>query len=250
MLISAITVDDGTYFVLSFERNFCGDDISTPPEERPTWKPSYQISTNQDVANDGVSKSPQKPLSSLKQAIFNSSDIPSYMLSHDGSFYLTNDKLREVLGDVMGGPEGCSATDFRGRFEVWDEHFTRRLKVEEYPGMILLATKKPFDNVTHGFLHARTRARHVFQVKGECLYDDETGEFLGGICLCNSLQEYSNFVLDQQTRRLQSHETICNLMPHMVWATNPDGYCDYFSERVSLPCPFEEAGDAKFLVVV
>jgi hypothetical protein len=74
-------------------------------------------------------------------------------------------------------------------------------------------------------------------VSGECLYDDDTGEFLGGICWCRDLQEYSDFLSEQQQRILESHETICNLMPHLVWTTTTDGDCDWFSQRVGIYAP-------------
>ena len=71
----------------------------------------------------------------------------------------------------------------------------------------------------------------MMNVSGECLYDDDTGEFMGGICWCRDLQEYSD-LSQQEQRRLENHETICNLISHMVWTTTPDGMCDWHSERV------------------
>jgi hypothetical protein len=82
-------------------------------------------------------------------------------------------------------------------------------------------------------MYTITGDKVVMNVSGECLYDDDTGEFMGGICWCRDLQEYGDFLSEQQQRTLESHETICNLMPHLVWTTTTEGFCDWFSQRVS-----------------
>jgi hypothetical protein len=97
----------------------------------------------------------------------------------------------------------------------------------------LVREKTPFVNYRCGFIHAMTGVRIAMNVSAECLYDEDTGEFVGGVCWCRDLQEYSDFLNDRQQQRLKSHETICNLMPHLVWTATPDGYCDWYSERVS-----------------
>ena len=131
----------------------------------------------------------------------------------------------------MGAENGCEGEELRRQLEVWDEHFERRLGPEELPGMKVVTTRAPFTDYRCGCLHADTRKRIILIVHGECLYDDDTGEFLGGLCWCDDLQEFSEFVLEQQQRKLRSHETICDLMPHLVWTTAVEGKCDYFSER-------------------
>ena len=167
--------------------------------------------------------------------VFDSCNVAAFILSADEKFYLANKKTREFLGDVMGGAEGCEGVSLRSRLEVWDEHFTRRLDQSEVPGVRLVREKTPFVNYRCGFIHAMTGVRIAMNVSGECLYDDDTGEFVGGVCWCRDIQEYSDFLNDRQQQRLKSHETNCNLMPHLVWTATPDGYCDWYSERVSSP---------------
>jgi hypothetical protein len=64
----------------------------------------------------------------IKKAVFDSSNIASFILTVDEKLYLANKKTREVLGDFMGGAEGCDGSSLRERLEIWDEHFTRPLE--------------------------------------------------------------------------------------------------------------------------
>jgi hypothetical protein len=50
-----------------------------------------------------------KTIAQLKMAIFDSCEVGGFILSEDEQFYLTNKKLREQIGDVMGGARGCEA---------------------------------------------------------------------------------------------------------------------------------------------
>jgi hypothetical protein len=247
VLISILTADDGVHYILAFERSAHAEKVPThpyiPDGDRPV---SPADSAERLPPKDG--EMPSMPIgdkllrtpgekirlmAQLKIAVFDSCEVGGFFLSEDEQFYLTNKKLREMLGDVMGGPDGVDGTSLRGRLEIWDEHFTRRLDVSEMPGMRLVRSPRtPFRDYRCGFTHAVTGDRVVINVSGECLYDDSTGDFIGGVCWCRDLQEYSDFVTQQQQRCLESHETICNLMPHMVWTTTPDGMCDWFSERV------------------
>jgi hypothetical protein len=234
ILVSILTADDGLHYVLSFERSAHIEKKLIPHQDDQISFPDggYSVTPNRlphDAAVDG-----RRDIARIKRAVFDSSNVAGFILTVDEKFYLTNKKTREVLGDVMGGAEGCDGLSFRGRMEIWDENFTKRLDTTEFPGMRLVRAKKPFTDYRCGFTHAVTGDKVVMNVSGECLYDDDTGEFMGGICWCRDLQEYSDFLSEQKQRRLESHETICNLMPHLVWMTTPDGFCDWYSQRVRL----------------
>ncbi|PVH74467.1 hypothetical protein DL98DRAFT_519277 [Cadophora sp. DSE1049] len=131
----------------------------------------------------------------------------------------------------MGGADGCDGPSLRERMAIWDENFQKKLQAIYFPGLKMVRTRKPFTGYRCGFIHAVTGDRVVMSVDGECLYDDLSGEFIGGLCWCRDLQEYSDFLVDALQRRLESHETICNLLPHLVWTTTTDGLCDWFSNR-------------------
>lgn len=38
---------------------------------------------------------------------------------------MTNKMAREILGDVMGGAEGCDGPSLRVKLEIWDENFLK-----------------------------------------------------------------------------------------------------------------------------
>lgn len=230
VLFSTLKAADGVHFILSFERSAHMEKgiISDGDEATPSLM--AMLPTPGGVGRNAVG--PVQNILRVKKAVFDSHDVPGFILTVDEEFYLANIKAREVLGDVMGGAEGCDGS-VRTRLEIWDENFTRRLNQTEFPGMRLVRAKVPFTDYRCGFVHAVTGDKIVTYVDGECLYDDDTGEFLGGLCWCREVQEYSDFLVDQQQRRLRSHETICNLMPHLVWTTKTDGQADWFSERVS-----------------
>ncbi|PMD19299.1 hypothetical protein NA56DRAFT_690619 [Hyaloscypha hepaticicola] len=230
ILVSILTADDGNYFLLSFER-------SAQTEKKAMSGGEDQISSNDEhpvlptmVRHDTVIDG-GRDINRIKKAVFDSSNVMGFILTVDEKFYLANKKTREVLGDVMGEAEGCDGLSLREEVDIWDENFMRLLEPAEFPGMTLVRARKPFTNHRYGFTHTKTGDRIVMNISGECLYDDDTGEFLGGICWCRGLQKYSEFLSDQQQRTLESHETICNLMPHLVWTTTTCGSCDWFSQR-------------------
>lgn len=234
VLISTLTAGDGCHFVLSFERSSEEQKASTKQDYLPAG-PGPTIIPTKGQPEDLRSK-----IQRFKLAVFDSCATVGFILTADEKFYLSNKATREKLGPIMGGPEGCDGSSFRSELEVWDETFTNLLEPSEFPAIRVVRTRKPFTDCKYGFTHAGTGHKAVMNVSGECLFDDETGEFLGGLCWCKDLQDYSEFIVAEQQRRLHSHETICNLMPHMVWTTTQSGEADYFSQRVCFPWKFPE----------
>jgi len=232
ILANTLTANDGVHFVLSFEqapylKNKAGSRAG------PTYNDMSPASSPEDEKRRNFPEGLHK-VSKIKQAVFNSCTVAGFVLSGDEKFYLSNNKFRETLGNnIMGGSDGCDVSSLRATLPVWDEKFERRLQPGELPATKMVRTQVPFADFRCGFTHITTGAQMIMNVSGECLYDDDTGEFLGGLCWCTEFQEYSDFLTDQMQSRLTSHETICNVMPHFVWTTTADGECDWFSRRVS-----------------
>ncbi|CZT10706.1 related to histidine kinase [Rhynchosporium graminicola] len=229
ILVSIVTVESGKHFMLSFEGSPhldkrtilpVGDEVS---HARMLSKP---LGPDIQDENGGW-----KNILKIKRAVFDSWSAPGFVLTADEQFYVSNKKARETLGDLLGGEDGCNGSKLRAQLEVWDENFATKLEASEFPSVRLVRTREPFTKNRFGFIHAVTGDKLVVSIDGECLYDDETGEFLGGICWCKDMQLYSDYVANQLQRRLESHETICNLLPHLVWTTTVDGTCDWFSNR-------------------
>jgi hypothetical protein len=248
ILLSILTADDGNYFLLSFERSAQTEKkVMSGGEGQISSNDEHSVLPNRVWHDTGIDGG--RDINRIKKAVFDSSNVMGFILTVDEKFYLANKKTREVLGDVMGEAEGCDGLSLREKIDIWDENFTRQLEPAEFPGMTLVRAKKPFTDYRYGFTHTKTGDRIVMNVSGECLYDDDTGEFMGGICWCRDLQKYSEFLSDQQQRTLESHETICNLMPHLVWTTTTCGSCDWFSQRVRQEMHVNEATTKRSAVV-
>ena len=160
-----------------------GKNRTLPLRLSPLSRELSLIDPNETVPDEN----PRHDVSRLKLAIFDSCLLTAFIISADECFYLTNKKTREVLGEILGGSEGCDGLSMRAGMEVWDENFSRKLDVSEYPGVKLVRSREGFTGYRCGFLHMVSGKQIVMSVDGECLYDDQTEEFLGGICVCVTL---------------------------------------------------------------
>ena len=232
--IDALNEDRGLHFILTFESpiflqenpvNYrSGSTLLTNKLKEPQHKPAF-------IRDD--------TFCSLRKAVFDNVETPAFIITADGEFYLTNRTVEEVLGKSMGGENGCRQNMFRDALQIWDAEFTRQLSPDEYFGTVLARTRKPFTNQRSGFINPINGDRMTTLMSGECLYD-EAGIYLGAICWCEDIQEYEQYLIEKQHNLLRSHETICDLMPHLVWTARPDGYCDWYSRRVRMAsgnCP-------------
>ncbi|KAM0312028.1 hypothetical protein ACHAO8_006702 [Botrytis cinerea] len=223
--IDALNEDRGLHFILTFESpiflqenpvNYrSGSTLLTNKLKEPQHKPAL-------IRDD--------TFCSLRKAVFDNVETPAFIITADGEFYLTNRKVEEVLGKSMGGENGFRQNMFRDALQIWDAEFTRQLSPDEYFGTVLARTRKPFTNQRSGFINPINGDRMTTLMSGECLYD-EAGIYLGAICWCEDIQEYEQYLIEKQHNLLRSHETICDLMPHLVWTARPDGYCDWYSKR-------------------
>ena len=76
-----------------------------------------------------------------------------------------------------------------------------------------------------------TGSRLVFDVTGEPILHETTGEFLGGIVIFKDVTEYTKKIAAHIKENEQQFEYIANFMPVMVWTTKPDGEHDWYSKR-------------------
>ena len=71
----------------------------------------------------------------------------------------------------------------------------------------------------------------VYEINGEPVFHEETGDFLGGIVIFKDVTEYTQKIAAQIEENERQFESIANFMPVMVWTTTPDGMHDWFSRR-------------------
>lgn len=239
ILLAQLMIHQDQYRILSFENaphprtsyNY-DEELRSPLEGRspfstgPSGERSISISSASSTGSNSL-----KDLARLKSNVFDSCGVPAFILSADENLYITNTHAREMIGAALGDEHGGDGRTTRAKLDIWDPAFTKRLPIEEYPGIRLVRSRTAFKNMRCGFTHSLTKQKKIMNIIGEPLYDAENGEFIGGICWCHDLQNYDTFLSNRQNQLLISHETILNLMPHLVWTATPEGECDYCSQR-------------------
>lgn len=74
-------------------------------------------------------------------------------------------------------------------WDCWDETFTAKLPVKNYPIMRLNGERKDFSGVRVGLIQAGKRL--LFEAQGECIYDPkDPSRFIGGMTWFDELGEY------------------------------------------------------------
>jgi PAS domain S-box-containing protein len=214
--LSSLAAGEETNYILSFERLLNrekkgGASITGPPTD--------------------AEKAEFRDTLWYKAATFDDSDFPGFIVSSDAKFYIPNKRTKEMFCDRIGDPQKHSYPYDKTYSEYWDEDFTRRLSDDELPGLRIVKERKPYKNIRYGYKVMSTGMRFVLTGSGQCLYG-EAGQFIGGVCWFSSFQTLAEFLASEKGKDLRSHETICNLLPHMVWTTRGDAVgADWFSKR-------------------
>lgn len=235
-LLSGFASDDGTQFVISIER---------PPDFKQIRRKDSAPKPDRDVSfyPEGIcsSKDEDCPPSyvedvRLRNAVFENCEIPGYIIFADanGNCFIQNNKSRTIFGDMTVGNAYCDSSTFCEKLKLWDKHFNRQLPPVEYPGVNLMQTRIPFSNYECGFTHAVTGEKIVSAIDGECLYDEITNEYLGGVIWCRDLRDYSK-LQESPMPSLDILEKSGDLLPHLFWIHRViDGELHYqFPDRVS-----------------
>ena len=169
----------------------------------------------------------------LKDAILNSMNIPAYAMWKDESFGIPNNAaIKLIYPWIKDGAfdSGEQARDFLSRYTLYREDFSEEIPIEEFPILKLMKERRPFEGYRVGMYSAKDGSRILFDVAGEPLLDDK-GEFLGGLVLFHDVTEYARNLRKQIKRTEDQYEDLCNMVPIMVWRTDPEGSHDFFSDR-------------------
>ncbi|KKY16401.1 putative histidine kinase hhk6p [Phaeomoniella chlamydospora] len=178
--------------------------------------------------HDDISGSPRLDarFARLRDAFYyNTSHVFSILMAADLSF-----AVMQLRGSDRAQPvEIIDIKDFCNRWTIWDEHFTRKLDLLEYPSLRLNNTRKDFKKLRFGRMLGDKKV--VIESKGRCLYDpDNNDNYIGGLVTGRELGEYSEVMARDLDSQLASFESICDRMPHIVWTSVSNGLCDYFSK--------------------
>lgn len=174
---------------------------------------------------------PQKA-TQLKDSMLNAMNMPAYAMWKDGSFGIPNRAILELCpGSESEIYRADNQREWLSMFKAWTEDFQQELSVDDFPIVQLCRTQKPFNSRRVGMKHPKTGARIVYDVSGETVRNERTGEFLGGLVTLKDVTQYTERIAAQTQENERQFETIVNMIPPMVWTTAPSGEHDWFSQR-------------------
>lgn len=132
----------------------------------------------------------------MKDAILNSISMPAYAMWQDEGFGIPNKAMLRLLpDDAVYNPSDQRA--FLSQFSLWTEDFARKLGVDELPIMELCRSQQPFEGRRVAMRNPNTGVPLAFEVAGEPIVHDVTGEFLGGIVIFKDVTQYTNQIAAQ-----------------------------------------------------
>lgn len=171
--------------------------------------------------------------SRLKDALLNSLNDPAFAMWKDESFGIPNRAaIRMVFPEDDESITGVrDQRDFLAHYVLWKGDFSEKLPLDEFPIMHLMTKRAKFKNRRVGMYHPTTGAQILYDVDGETILDDRTGEFLGGLVIFHDVTVYANTIIAQQAQNERQFESITNMIPQMIWTTTPTGQHDYYNKR-------------------
>lgn len=200
--------------------------VTSPLLQQPNFPPNGPPTRSAGSSTHSVFQKATQ----LKDALLNSINMPAYAMWKDESFGIPNKPLLNLMPDTENTAFG-DQREFLQQYTLWDEHFKKVLRIDEFPIIELCRSQKGFDARRIGMRHPKTNARIVFEVHGQPIFDERTREFLGGIAVFKDVSFYTKKIAAQIEENERQFEYIANLIPIMVWRTTPSGYHDWFSQR-------------------
>lgn len=165
----------------------------------------------------------------MKDAILNSMELPIFAMWKDQSLAFPN-KAAAHLMHAAADPDTDDTQDILERFKVYSQNFDRQLRPEEYPIAELCRSQRPFTGWKIGVIDSDMK-RINYDVSGEGIFDEKTGEFLAGIVVLKDVTEYTSELAAKDEENEQQFQLICETMPQMLWTTTATGQNDWFSRR-------------------
>lgn len=164
----------------------------------------------------------------LRDALVNAMDLPCYAVWRDMSVGIPNKALLRL---ATGEDVATTEEEFMRHFICWTEDFSRQLDVEEYPIIMLVRAQSKLQSRRLGIYDPKTGQPRVFDTTGEAIYDDHTGEFLGGVVVLKDVTEYIDRIAAQKKLTARQFEYIAEMIPQLVWTSSFKGSLDWFSQR-------------------
>ena len=156
----------------------------------------------------------QDKISRMKDAIIDTIGIPIMAMWKDGSLAVHN----KAISRLMHEDPDIASTDVDhtlSRFRAYTEDFERELEQHEWPLIKLCREQKSIKAVRVGTIDSRG-TRRLFEISGDGLHDEQTGEFLAGICTLTDVTWYVDVVKAQSEQDEKKFQLICECMPQTV----------------------------------
>lgn len=167
----------------------------------------------------------------IKDALLDKTETPIFSMWVDGSAPVMNKAARDLFVSSTG-EDYQDGYDLFSRWQIWDGDFTRKLQAFEFPIAVLIRERKPFSSWRIGMYDkTKKNAKIIYDVLGELVTNDETGEVIAGIITCRNVTHLAQEITDIKVADEERFKLICDTMPQMVWTTRPDGHHDFFNSR-------------------
>ncbi|OJD29247.1 histidine kinase hhk6p [Diplodia corticola] len=203
-----------------------GSAIVSPSTHPPLFPPHGPPSRSGDTSAPSLFLK----ASQMKDAILDSIAMPAYAMWKDENFGIPNRAMLRFLPNE-GADAPLDQREFLESFKAYTEDFKRQLEVDEFPVVQVCRTRQPVNQRRVGMVIPDTGERKVYEIVGEPICDDCSGEFLGAIVIFKDVTEYTKRIAEQIEENEKQFEYITNLIPIMVWTTQPNGDHDWFSKR-------------------
>ena len=181
--------------------------------------PAKKPSDAPDQADSASSLDQANRIIRMKDAMLDATDIPVIALWHDGSLAVTNKAVaRKMYFD--SDPVTDSGADIISRYRVFTEDFSQELEQDEYPLVQMCRTQQPFSKVRVGLMDSSMR-QSVYEVVGQCVYDEKSGEFQAAVCSMTDVTWYTDLLKvqsEQNEQNEQQFRLICETLPQIVWS--------------------------------
>ncbi|KAH8899319.1 hypothetical protein GQ53DRAFT_790787 [Thozetella sp. PMI_491] len=166
----------------------------------------------------------------MKDALLDNTETPILAMWKDGSVTFPNKAARRLFNRQIDFSEPVDGFDLLPSWTMWTEDFSRQLEPNEYPLSVLIHTESPFVGRRCG-MQDQDGQRKVFDVLGEAIRDEVTGEFLAGVITCQDVTKMTEEIFQMRAHDEERFKLICDTMPQLVWTATPDGMHDFFNDR-------------------
>ncbi|ODA79008.1 hypothetical protein RJ55_04598 [Drechmeria coniospora] len=166
----------------------------------------------------------------MKDALLDETQTPILAMWKDGSVAFPNRAARLLFSKDADHDTPTDGFELLRHWKLLTDDFMRELSIDEYPISVLLRTETPFDSIRVGIVDRESRKK-VFDISGEAIRDNNTGEFLAGVVTAHDVTAATEKMSQIQKRDEERFKLICDTMPQLVWTAKPDGICDFFNTR-------------------